>query len=155
MARLTKDGPFPLREAVSSKFPGIPQPKPPIVVSFVEVGRGVMQGPPERKQVVIGDWKSFDLFFDGKPPAEKPQVNFETEQLIAVSMGERPSGGYDTAIVAVLVLPGWGLPMVEVDYVENSAHGIEPDVLTHPWHMVKCKKLAGRTVFRKLELNQP
>lgn len=86
-------------------------------------------------------------------PQAVPVVDFSTNMVAAVFLGERPTGGYRVAIVGVrrendaLVL----------DYVERApgAADIVTQVLTSPFHIVKLPRFSGPIRFRKVAASVP
>jgi len=74
------------------------------------------------------------------PPPAAPKIDFTTQMVLAVFMGERPSGGYAITIEEVAV----GDKDVHVTFREQSPppDAITAQVLTQPYHIVVVKKSA-------------
>jgi hypothetical protein len=83
-------------------------------------------------------------------------INFETEELIIVGLGARPTTGYKVDIWDVAYLTdrnegpeaGKNLPnLTIVDYTEFKPTGISGDMITYPLHIIKTEKLTGAVQF--------
>jgi hypothetical protein len=74
------------------------------------------------------------------PPPGAPKVDFATEMVIAVFMGQRPTGGYALTIEDV----AFGDKEIRVTVREQAPppDAITAQVLTQPFHMVVVKKSA-------------
>jgi hypothetical protein len=67
--------------------------------------------------------------------AHLPKVDFETEEVLAVFAGEKPSSGYGVEIIGVFRRPrGDTLPQIKVFYrlTKPPADGFQATVLTYP-----------------------
>jgi hypothetical protein len=106
------------------------------------------QGVPKTaKNAVIHSSEEFAAFFDNKPPS-LPTVDFETEELIAVSMGRKPTDGYKITIDSIRHSTG-GVIRTYIEYTESTPQGPVNDVVTNPSDVVKLKKLSGMHEFVK------
>lgn len=144
-----KDGPFPAAASTSESSPGTPDLRE---IEFERIQRKDSNvGPNEAKQGVIRSWDDFDTFFDNKT-VDRPAVDFNREQLIAVSMGKQTSSGFSIQIVTVQHGPGFGIPRTYVEFIEKKpAPGqIVSDVLTYPTDIVKVPILDGSTKFSRI-----
>jgi PrcB C-terminal len=74
------------------------------------------------------------------PAPAAPKVDFTTEMVVAVFMGQRPTGGYAVTIEDVAA----GKKEVRVTVREQSPppDAITAQVITEPYHMVVVKKSA-------------
>lgn len=88
----------------------------------------------------VTDSEGFDTLWEehSGSSAIKPQVDFESESVLAVFAGQKPTGGYSIKITSVS-LDGKAL---QVKYHETSpAKGsLNSQVLTSPAHIVKIGK---------------
>ena len=100
LSNLPSDGTLP---------PGIPSGAEPIGVRPVLTGP--YSGITDSRRVVIRDgavWQTFWQEAVGNllPPPQSPAVDFAQEMVIAASLGQRPTGGYDISIDAVYEAEG-------------------------------------------------
>ena len=119
-------------------------------VPFTTIIKSSHGGPDESKQIEIVSEKEYKDFFKGNPPPI-PKVDFNKEQVLAVSMGTKPTSGFSVEIVNIIHMTG-GITggFTFVHYVERSPTGPVLEVLTHPFHVVKCRQLVGGpTIFVK------
>lgn len=72
------------------------------------------------------------------PGACLPCVNFDKDLVVAVSMGEQPSGGYEMRISRMYRSGSQVTVVVDVDRPSPAA--VTTMVLTHPGHVVKVPK---------------
>src|SRR5437868_2593314 len=93
-----KDGPFPVK---STAGPGTVPDMEEIKFQRISRKSPATSGPKQAKHEVIRSWDEYDRFFDDKDNQNRPEVNFTTEQVIAVSMGEQTSEGYSIEIVKI------------------------------------------------------
>jgi hypothetical protein len=76
-------------------------------------------------------------------------VDWGKDELVIVSVGEKPTNGYQVAITQIMRFTdrGGGLPtLTEVSY-QQSETGHSLDVLTYPLQIVKCERDDGETRF--------
>jgi hypothetical protein len=57
--------------------------------------------PQAAKEEWIRDQDVYTAFFEGSQP-DRPDVNWEEEMVLAVSLGERRSGGYSVEITKII-----------------------------------------------------
>jgi hypothetical protein len=118
-------------------------------IEFVTIAQGEFDGPKAAKEEVIRTQDAYTAFFEGSPP-NTPDVNWDEEEVLAVSLGERRSGGYSVEITKIIpetigIMGGTAW----VHYVETVASGATHDALTYPYHAVKCEQNPYRYIFRK------
>ena len=75
-----------------------------------------------------------------------PDVNFNNEMIIAVFQGSQPSSGYRIEITEIIEKENF----VEVFVKEKSPSpgSIQLDVITHPHHIVKTKRVDKEVIFK-------
>lgn len=88
---------------------GIPSGAEPIEVRPVLVR--LHSGITDSRRVVIRDGAAWQALWQEAvrnllPPPQAPEVNFTQEMVIAASLGQRPTGGYDISIDAVYEAEG-------------------------------------------------
>ena len=93
-------------------------------------------------EVVINDGESFSSLWDEvvtgvTPPPPMPEVDFNTNMIIAVSPGEQPTGGYDVEIAEIDDLGG-KLEVVVI-FRKPSPDDLVPTVITQPYHIVSIE----------------
>src|SRR3712207_4130048 len=106
-----------------------PQSLPPVssVIPFTPLIQAD-HGPHEPAERVIRNEQEYYAFWGGSPPSQ-PDVDFSKEVVVAVAVGERPTGGYQVAITGITrinigILGGtyW------ISYVETPPSGAAPRV---------------------------
>jgi hypothetical protein len=116
-----------------------PMQSPP-EVTFQTVSRGSRTGVRDARQLVVrGRAEWIELWAQHVSvdvnPAPPPPINFATELIVAVFLGEKPTGGYDLAISRVLRSDD----SVVVYFREISPvpGAIVTQSLTRPFHIVR------------------
>lgn len=112
--------------------------------------RGAMSGIDRPTQQVIrtaDEWQALWRRHESAKPL--PTVDFGTEMVLGLTLGSRPSAGWDVEITGAAP-QGDGLL---VKYAEHApAPGrVAASVITSPYHFVKVPKVAGKVVFEKVE----
>lgn len=74
--------------------------------------------------------------------AERWRTDFGRQSVIVVTMGERPTSGYDICVDSIRPAPGGAT--VHVTRAEGS-YGAT--VMTHPWHVVRTRTKDGPYTF--------
>jgi hypothetical protein len=135
----------------------------PAPVASQEVSRRVAPSSGGTKSAVIREWKGFNVGIERAaekvirtpaewtalwreahsiqvPPPAVPKVDFDKEMVIAVFMGQRPTGGYAITIEDVV----FGDKEIRVTVREQSPppDALTTQALTQPFHMVVVKKSA-------------
>ena len=127
--------------------------KPTLPVSFRSVGKGYRSGVRAPLQVVArsqNDWTALwrqhvsdDL--SSRPP---PAIDFEKEVVVALFLGEKPTGGYDVQISrAEQTNDGLIIYYREKD---PSPGGMVIQALTQPFHIVRIiGEVNSEVIFRR------
>jgi hypothetical protein len=122
-----------------------------IPFSTVGMGTGAATSFPAQFNRVLGDdgaWKDLLAKLSGTASAS---VDFASEQVLAVGLGIRGSGGYAVEVKRVDLVAG----VVQVSYLETTpGEGCAvPAVMTAPWHAVKIAKQTApiRFVMKKVQ----
>jgi hypothetical protein len=127
----------------------LPPADPIDTIAFTTVAHGQQDGPKTAKEEVIGSHAAYTAFFDGSPP-DSSDVNWDEEIVVAVALGERRTGGYSVEITRIaLTTIGITAGTVFISYVERTPEDGAPDVLTYPYHAVKCRRAGIRYFFDK------
>lgn len=97
----------------------------------------------DARRLVIRDAETWNAFWDEvtaivAPQPEAPAVDFEQEMVIAVAMGERPTGGYMVSIPEVY--EGQGTVYAVVEEVSPSSVCIVTQALTAPVAAVRLPR---------------
>lgn len=101
----------------------------------------------ELRQTVVRDqttWKNLWQEHTGSD-ADLPTVNFEEDMVLALFMGEKPTGGYSLAIQEMLT-EGNGLKVIYQE-IKPAADAMVIQVLTAPALMVAVPKMSGAVRF--------
>ena len=125
-----------------------------IQVPFQTVAKGYQSGISEPLEIVARNqadwtalWKKHASTESNPPPA--PAIDFGKEMVVAVFLGERPTGGHDIEITSV---ERSGDNLV-VSFVERSPQpgGVVTQAFTQPFHIVRVAAQSSGTVnFRRL-----
>lgn len=133
--------------------PGAPStvtPAPGQALSFATLQRGAYSGVTERKAVIISDdasWRANwqQLTARQHPAPDAPAMDFSQHSVLAVYMGEKPTGGYTIEITGVEV--AGGKLRVTVKQTSPGPGSMVTQALTQPYHMIQIPKVpAGTTV---------
>lgn len=112
---------------------------------FITIDQGSRSGVRERKFLVIkneAEWKTlWQTHVQPEVPAkELPQVDFEREMVVAVFLGEKPTGGYKLGITAIEEDRGKGQLRIVLRESKPPVGSIAIQALTQPYHIVRVKK---------------
>lgn len=102
-----------------------------------------------RVMVTEGQWQSFWQLLTGNPPSQAPKgVDWNSELLIAVCLGERRSGGFKVDINTIEMIDAANAKVV---YAEStpSRHEASASVMTQPWVVVRMKRLPVEIRFER------
>lgn len=123
-------------------------------VKVIKQWHGVNSGVTKPARTVVKDRKAWSKLWRRvharrRPLPEPPQIDFETQMVLAVFLGIKRTGGYDVRIVRV-VESGRRLEV----FVKSSSPApgdIVTQALTAPYHIVVVPKSEKRVVFRDVE----
>lgn len=82
---------------------------------------------------LISLWSQVNATLLQPPPL--PQVDFQRETLVAIFLGQRPTGGYAVSVRRVAVENGE--LYLDTEFVEPAAGAITTQALTSPWTLVR------------------
>ena len=127
-------------------------PNSAIEYSFVTLGKGSQSGVRERKFVVIkneNDWKALWTSHTSLsvPPRAMPPADFQTEMIVAVFSGEKPTGGYSIEITGIREDSIKHALEVVVHESNPSRDAMVTQVLTQPYHIVKLRQIQLPVTF--------
>lgn len=116
-------------------------------VPFEIISTGGYGGIKQKSNIVIkNEQELLDLW--SEPSSELLEVDFETEMIIAIFMGEFGSGGYSTEVIAL---------EEDVDTLKVTIENISPgsncattDALSQPFYVVKTKKTDKEIEFKEI-----
>jgi len=118
---------------------------------------GVRSGISTPRQVVVRDevaWE--DLWAEhttGRASVPVPNVDFGSQMVLAVFLGEKPSSGYAVTILDAAERDG--NLVVDVEVSVPPAGMSELTILTYPYHMVMVPQTEGRVEFATTETTRP
>jgi len=138
-----------------------PMPSPsPKEITFKTISQGQYSGFSEAKNYVItntNDWQSLWNKVYGnvlsKPPL--PEVDFNKSMVIAVSLGSKPTGGYDIKITGVKEREAEGLIAISVEESSPGKDCIVSQALTSPYHIIETDKTDKEVVFDTSQFADP
>lgn len=106
------------------------------------------------EKLIIRDADDFARFWsrihaDTSNQPERPDVDFSTEMILAVVLGERPTTGYEVEIVSInqTMNPAEPIAVLYKEYVPGENCAVA-QTLTSPYHIVKVDKVESN---RQLE----
>ena len=119
-------------------------------LNFQSINRGVRSGHSGRKNYVISDSKDWESLWNvtTADPYTKPTlpiVDLVNEMVIAVYLGEKPTGGYGIEITRVLDIGTYIEVHVEEYFPQPDS--IVTTALTHPFHIIKIPKTTKEVKF--------
>lgn len=120
--------------------------------SFSTLDRGSQSGVRERKLVVIkneNDWKALWTSHTSLsvPLKAMPPADFQTEMIVAVFSGEKPTGGYSIEITGIREDSTKHALEVVVHESNPSRDAMVTQVLTQPYHIVKLRQIQLPVTF--------
>ncbi|MFB6278360.1 MAG: protease complex subunit PrcB family protein [Salinibacter sp.] len=129
-------------------------------VTVEEIGQGQYGDIVEGTQEVLRDKDAYASFWrqlhaDQSSVPDRPAVDFDTQIVVAVVLGQRPTGGYGVEIDEVLATESGG--QIQVRFTE-SVPGDECgtfQVLTSPYVLATVKTQGGDVTFSGSEETRP
>jgi hypothetical protein len=125
-----------------------------------DIAKGGFSGIQEERRTIIQDEAAWRKFWAEHargeiPESQPPAVDFENEMVVAATMGQRPTGGYEIEIVEVREEAGELVVRVMQQTPPEDAMLIQ--ALTAPFHFVAVPKnpLPGRFVMAEPEERNP
>ncbi|QFS52756.1 protease complex subunit PrcB family protein [Nostoc sphaeroides] len=127
-------------------------------VNFRTIARGANSGYPTASQLVIDnpeEWASVWQQHASNiiPPPPVPNVDFTDNQVVAVFMGEKRTGGYSVEIVSVETKSSekenLASLVITVAYRQPKPGEIVQEVITHPYHIITIPQRAASKVLFK------
>ena len=146
-AAIEIDGKLGLREIAAAEI----AMKPPTRVTFQTVTKGYRSGVREPLQAVVrtqAEWTALWHRHSNELNSTPPTVLFDQEIVVAVFLGEKPTGGYDTTIVRA----DQSDDTLVIYYQEKTpAPGsMVIQVFIEPFHIVRMNRAVGSKVtFRR------
>ncbi len=122
----------------------------PESLEFTSISKGQASSISEQRQLVIRDEQGFkDIWQEIDDVRGLPEIDFENNMVIAVFMGERPTGGYGIEIKSIDEYPD----RITVNIVETEPGPDEltTQALTYPYHIVTTEKTDSEVRFGFLE----
>jgi hypothetical protein len=121
-------------------------------VAFVNIDKGFRSGVRERKFVVIktaNEWEElWSSHVSGSiSPKALPSIDFQTEMIVAVFLGEKMTGGYDVEIIKIEEAHQKPVLTVTIRDTKPSPDIIVTQALTQPFHIVKLKRVELAATF--------
>jgi len=128
--------------------------KPTKQVSLQTIDKGFHSGVRESLQIAIwkqADWKDLWQRHTSNKPKQPalPEINFGEEMVVAVFLGDRPTGGYEVEIISAEQSES----VLTVSFGEKGPRpgAMTIQAFTQPYHIVRVAIAAAReVVFRRL-----
>lgn len=115
-------------------------------MAFTSVARGHMSDEDLARQVTVRTAAEWKTLWQGHAPTEKmPAVDFDTQMVVGLFLGSKPSDGYDVEIVGVRT-EGTAL-VVEYAQKQPGRGTMAAQMLTAPYHFVAVAKHPGPVRF--------
>jgi hypothetical protein len=115
------------------------------------LAKGGFSGFQEPAEIVVTNatqwaevWKKHSA--QQKPAKPAPEVNFEKETVVLVSLGQKRSGGYSVEITGLEESDG--KTRVIVKTTAPKPGGIQLQAITSPFHIVAVPRIKGSVVFK-------
>lgn len=112
------------------------------IVSFDTLEKGIISAVKEKKELIVEteeDWENLWA---------ESEVDFNSHFVIAVFMGEKPTGGYMIEIEKITLDKERAEIVVSINTFEPKPGDVVAQFLTQPFHLVKVKKLDIPVQFR-------
>jgi len=114
------------------------------------IEKGEQSNVEDPRQVVVrseAEWTR--LWQEHAPDRQRPTIDFSTETVIGVFMGNRPNAGFSTAVVSAT--EGGGALIVRYAETMPRPGAITAQVITFPYHLVAIPKVTATNVrFEKV-----
>lgn len=115
------------------------------------IARGAFSGIQEPKQLVVTNSVQWTKLWNEhsalqKPAKPAPEVDFEKETVLFVSLGQKRSGGYSVEIVGTKETDG--KVEVQLRTREPKKGGFQLQAITSPFHIVAVPKIDAPVKFR-------
>lgn len=122
-------------------------------VEFSVVKSGADSGYKKAQNSIIGSQREMDMTWEKlygnlsrKPPI--PMVDFSTKQLLLVTMGEQPSGGYSISVREVSQ-HSRGV-VVTIEDAKPGKSCINTSVLTYPFQLIEMSRVAAEMSYVRI-----
>ena len=121
-------------------------------VSFATIDQGTHSGVRERQSLVIKsaeEWENLLQAHRISTGSERSgaRIDFELEMVVAVFSGPKPSGGYHIQITEIENDPVNQRLTILIRESKPSPGTVVTQVLTHPYHIVRLKKIELPVIF--------
>jgi len=126
-------------------------------LEFTTIERGFFSGFTEKKNWVIKTQEQWTELWNVHtltriPHPAPPAVNFEKEMVLAVFIGQRPTGGFAAEITKI---KKYGNELIVFfTEVKPAPDALVTQVLTQPYHIIKIEKNSLPVKFKKVEENK-
>lgn len=127
-------------------------------VHFHTIARGANSGYQTASQMVIDNAEEWASVWQQHasniiPPPPVPGVDFTDDQVVAVFMGEKRTGGYSVEILTVETkrseIDDLTSLVITVAYRQPKPGDIVQEVITYPYHIITIPQLAANKVLFK------
>ncbi len=102
----------------------------------------------DERNVAVHDRDSLDDLLASAGLGLQQEIDFDRSAVIAVFMGQRPTGGYDIEIKRIV--ESNDKILVYFETTEPSEDEMTAQVITSPYHMVKIDLTEKEVVFEKI-----
>lgn len=124
----------------------------PATMKSLEKGVQSNVGAP-RQAVVRTDAEWATLWTEHGRDRQRPAVNFATDMVLGVFMGQRPSAGFRTEILSAT--PHEGKLVVRYRETTPGREAMTAQIITSAYHLVALPKFSGEVTFEKAEPEKP
>lgn len=120
-------------------------------VDMSTLGKDAYAALEDRAERVIRDKETFTDFWthlhaDQTPPPPLPEVDFSSEMVLAVVLGERPTGGYRVEIESITFNQNPDVIRAFVTETQPGTDCVVSQATTAPYHVVKMSALSVETI---------
>ena len=127
--------------------------KPASTVNFQSISKGYRSGVREPRQAVVrsqAEWLELWRTHSNELYSTPPTVLFDQEMVVAIFLGEKPTGGYDITITRT-ERSGDELVIYYQEKVPTPGSMLV-QAFTQPFHMVRIpsKDVGARVIFRRV-----
>ena len=119
-------------------------------VPFSTLAKGLASGVDQQTQIVVrsqDDWAALwsrHMRTQAAPPPP-PSVDFSRDMVVALFLGERPTGGHAIEVTRIERTDG-GLA-IRYRTTRPDPTGMQTQALTQPFHLIKLPRIAGAVTF--------
>lgn len=114
-------------------------------IDFVTLSQGAYSDYSEEGAVLIDNKSDYETLTRQVSAGRFPEVDFDINLVIAVFLGEKPTGGYSISVESIL--NEGELTTVNIDKVTPGRNCIVTEAIVMPYHIIQFERVEGQIEF--------